>query len=177
MNRSRVAATAAPMLLLTTGWWFGVWNHQNDQATEFEARAAAATASAQQDRIESRAAEAFNADLDAGTTRLQALRLSLPTSPDIGGFVTDNEAAAINAGVVVSSLNPDPPDSKPKQAPVGLQATGISLTVTGGPTQVTRYLDELMAMPRAVAIDDFSASGQSSAQASLTLSIRIFNRH
>lgn len=176
MNRNLAAATVAPVALVAGGWWFGVWQHRQDQVADLQQQTAVLNADMASRQAMLHAAERYVAEGDKSAAHLESLRAALPASADIGGFIAANEAAATATGVVISSLAPDPLELKSAPAPPGLVSTGIDLTVTGAPAQVTRYLDELTTLPRAVVIDTFSSTGEGTTRASLTLRIRIFHR-
>ncbi len=176
MNRNVAAATLAPIAVVTGGWWFGVWQQREHRVADLGQQTSAVAIETASHQAMLRAAERYVADGDEAVTHLDALRAALPGAADIGGFIATNETAAAAAGVVITSLNPDPPDIKAAPAPPGLSSTGIDLNVAGAPAQVTRYLDDLVSLPRAVVIDRFTSTGEGTQRASLTLRIRIFHR-
>ena len=176
MNRNLAAATVAPVALVAGGWWFGVWQHRQDQVASLEQQTSAVESASSGRRAMVAAAERYVADGAQSSAHLDSLRAALPGSADIGGFIAANETAAATAGVAITSLAPDPRGIKATPAPSGLRSTGINLTVVGAPAQVTRYLDELKSLPRAVVIDTFTSSGEGTPRASLALRVRIFHR-
>lgn len=176
MNRNVAAATLAPIALVTGGWWFGVWQQREHGVADLEQQTSTVAVETSSRQAMLRAAERYAAGGDESVAHLEALRTSLPGSADIGGFIAANETAAATAGVVITSINPDPLDIKAAPAPTGLSSTGVDLTVVGTPAQVTRYLDELVSLPRTVVVDSFTSTGEGTPRASLTLRIRIFHR-
>lgn len=175
MNSGRRALVyGLPALIVGVIWWFTSWTADAGAVeSSIERRDAAVQANTQAIR-QLRVATVFRDGGAASVGELESLRRSLPESAQLGQFVLLNDAAARDAGVVVSDLSPSAPGTVQEVGPRGTQPVGIDMVVVGSQDSLDAYLAQLKLLPRSISVDDLSTSKASDSTSELTIHARIF---
>jgi Tfp pilus assembly protein PilO len=180
MSRRQWAIVVALPLLVVIGWVALAWYPQHQQRNEAADRVEA-TQQLKNDALVQLAAARKLATSSASTpAELAALRVRIPTEPDVGGFVLLNQTIAQESGIELTAIAPQSDieerflpgaDTLPKS----LQPTVISITGSGSFGAVWAYVGRLTEAKRLVVIDSIAIDVEQVGVVRCSLTVRIFS--
>jgi Tfp pilus assembly protein PilO len=136
MNKNRLSLIVALVVsaaVLAGGWFLGV-QPQLAQASVNEAQQAGINETNDKNRVElKRLSDAYSA-LDATKSQLDALRSSVPATPDTEPFVRSLSANALASGVQVSNLSLGEPTAYVPTADTSADTATPSASATADPS-------------------------------------------
>ena len=160
MRRILIAA-ALVVLLLTAGWYEGLYRHETSHIASLETKQQAASLSLLS--LETRYASLVSGEkrLPQERVALAELRRLVPNGPDLDNLVTTLFAAAAKAGCQLASIGSPQPSgfgAGAVSATSGPTQVPLSMTVDGTATKIERLYGILEAEPRLFVIDNFVLS-------------------
>ena len=180
MSRRQLVIVVALPLLVVVGWVALSWYPQHQRHDEAAARVEA-TQKLKDDALVQLAAARKLATNSAGTpAELAALRLRIPTEPDVGGFVLLNQTIAQETGIELTDIAPqanieDRSLPGADTLPGSLQPTVVSITGTGSFGAVWAFIGRLTEAQRLVVIDSIAIDVAQVGVIRCSLTVRIFS--
>ena len=182
MNRRLSVITAAAIGVVALAWTALVWSPTAHNLHSRQAAANAAVRHQDQLKVELSRLQGLQAKAGAEKVEGDRLKVALPDAPALDTLVLGLNAAAAQAGVDVTAIQPSPPSALTGAAVVGRPASGqapvtgtpggagptpaeplseihFSLTALGGGTQLLDFLNRLDKLGRVVVVDGISLSG------------------
>ena len=157
-------------------WNVALWGPRNSQLSKQRTRLDTANGEVQKLRTQLTRLQAAQRAEPVKRAKLERLRTAIPDDPGLGQFILDANDAANRAGINFVSIAPSPP--APASSPGGATQTAgagaaaggagarpaevkLSMTISGGYSQVLDFINRLDALPRIVVIDglNVAASG------------------
>jgi len=164
-------------LVLVVGWYLALFSPQSHDLSKAHKAHAAAQQKVSQLQGEVVQLNALKAQIPADKAALSVLQADVPNTPQLSATLRQLHAAAVNSGVLLSTLNPSPPQmtsasssqkssssSSSSSSSTSSGAPSITLTMTadGSYPQLTSFLTQLATMPRVVVVNSLSISGSGS---------------
>ncbi|MEO8694264.1 MAG: hypothetical protein ABI658_12150 [Acidimicrobiales bacterium] len=180
MSRRQLAIVLALPLLVVIGWAALAWYPQHQRRNEAAARVEATQALKDDAFVRLTAARKLATNSANTPAELAALRLRIPTDPDVGGFVLLNQSIAQQSGIELTDIAPHGDmeerflpgaDTLPKS----LQPTVVNITGTGSFAAVWSYIGRLTAAERLVVIDSIAIEVEQAGVIRCSLTVRIFS--
>jgi Tfp pilus assembly protein PilO len=158
MNKNRLSLIVALVVsaaVLAGGWFLGV-QPQLAQASVNEAQQAGINETNDKNRVElKRLSDAYSA-LDATKSQLDALRSSVPATPDTEPFVRSLSANALASGVQVSNLSLGEPTAYVPTADTSADTATPSASATADPSAAVAPLAPNAHTDAAITASNFS---------------------
>lgn len=173
------ALSVAATLLLLAVWYFALWHPQSHSL-----KAAHATRDAAEQQINELDTQVVQLhglvkQLPADQAKLAKLQAGIPDEPSLETALDELHQVAVSSGVTLSSVGPSNPMTASNGASTtqtsGAPSITLTMSATGQPGQVTRFLQDLTTMPRVVVVDQLAlASGNTT---TVQINARIFYAH
>ena len=180
MSRRHWAIVVALPLLVVIGWVALVWYPQHQRRDEANDRVAATQTLKDNALVQLAAARKLATNSTGTPAELAALRLRIPTDPDVGGFILLNQTIAQESGIELTAIAPQS-DSEERflpgadTLPQSLQPTVVGITGTGSFDAVWAYVGRLTEAKRLVVIDSIAMEVEQVGVVRCSLSVRIFS--
>jgi Tfp pilus assembly protein PilO len=173
--------TAAAALLLVVVWYFVLWSPEGHKLTA--ANTAHTAAEAQVSKLQSQVAglQILLRGIPSDQQKLAQYKQAVPDNPELSSALDQIQAAAIHAGINISSISPGGAPAgaagKASQGVNGVPAITVSISFTGSYQGVMSFITALDSMNRTLVVTSTSLSGGSgsaNAQMSASISSDIF---
>jgi Tfp pilus assembly protein PilO len=170
MSRRRFVLLALPPLAVVLAAWLLLWSPRSQELADQQARVAElqnqqALLGRRVDRARAFAAEDRAAELDVA-------RAALPPDPDLGGFVTEHQDMARDAGVEVMSVAPIPLDDDDTSE---LGEVEVSMTVLGERARVVDYTRQLTELSRLTEVEDVTLTTEGDGRTSADVRVTVYH--
>jgi Tfp pilus assembly protein PilO len=180
MSRRQLLVVVTLPLLVVIGWVGLVWFPQHQRRNEAADRVEAAQTLKDNALVQLGAARKL-ASISTGTpAELAALRLRIPTEPDVGGFILLNEKLAQESGIQLTAIAPQAEVNEQflpgaDTLPKSLQPTVVGITGTGSFAAAWAYVGRLTEAQRLVVIDSIAIDVEQVGVIRCSLTVRIFS--
>ncbi len=159
-------------LAIVVGWYFALWSPTHNRVIQLTSNLASANASVAQATTQLATLEHEKLGIKGVQSEVAKLRVALPSSPDLVGFLQALDVAASRVGLSLINITPTQPATvgtgvtsstvsgvagSTTQAQAG-PSVGFSVQTEGGYYQIEKLLDAMDHLPRLVVITSVSLS-------------------
>ena len=176
MNQRVLAIGAGGTVVVLLLWYFVLWGPRNDALSKQRTRTATADKQVQTLKTQLSRLQAAQRAEPVKRAKLERLRAAIPDDPGLAQFILDANDAANRAGINFISIAPTPPTAAASaSATGGTPAPGgagarpaevkMSMSISGGYSEVLDFMNRLDSLPRIVVIDTLNVTAGAAAAA------------
>ena len=172
MNQRVLAIGAGAAVVVLLLWYFALWGPRNDALRKQRTRADAADKQVQTLKTQLSRLQAAQRAEPVKRAKLERLRAAIPDDPGLAQFILDANDAANRAGINFISIAPTPPSAAasptggtPAPGGAGTRPAEVkmSMSISGGYSQVLDFMNRLDSLPRIIVIDTLNVSAGTAA--------------